>query len=72
MVLQSSCKHDHKRSTRRLCDNLKKVVKSNIEKLGFADCRGRTEYHSDMIENIINIYEDMLIKALCEENTYVS
>lgn len=25
----------------------------------------RTEYRIDTIENIINIYEDMLIKALC-------
>ena len=32
----------------------------------------RTEYRIDTIENIINIYEDMLIKALCGGNTYVS
>ena len=32
----------------------------------------RTEYRADTIENIINIYEDMLMKALCEGNTYVS
>jgi len=32
----------------------------------------RTEYRIDTIENIINIYEDMLMKALCGGNTYVS
>ena len=32
----------------------------------------RTEYRIDTIENIINIYEDMLAKALCGGNTYVS
>lgn len=32
----------------------------------------RTEYRVDTIENIINIYEDMLMESLCQGNTFVS
>lgn len=32
----------------------------------------RTEYRAETIENIVNIYEEMLMKVLCGGNSYVS
>ena len=49
----------------------RKLLSLTPKDLAFRIAEERTEYRADTIENIINIYEDMLIKALCEGNTYV-
>ena len=50
----------------------RKLLSLTPKDLALRIAEERTEYRADTIENIINIYEDMLIKALCEGNTYVS
>lgn len=50
----------------------RKMLSLTPKDLALRIAEERTEYRADTIENIINIYEDMLMKALCEGNTYVS
>ena len=50
----------------------RKLLSLTPKDLALRIAEERTEYRADTIENIINIYEDMLMKALCEGNTYVS
>lgn len=50
----------------------KKLLSLTPKDLALRIAEERTEYRADTIENIINIYEDMLMKTLCEGNTYVS
>lgn len=50
----------------------KKLLSLTPKDLALRISEERTEYRADTIENIINLYEDMLMKVLCEGNTYVS